>query len=338
MSDGSAVPGSLTGSATAENGRRGLGHYVARRIGTSALLLVLLSLFVFVGAALLPGDPVTARLGPTASPDQIAQAQARLGLGRPVVDRYLDWAGGLLHGDLGTSLLSGQQVGPLVAERLGNSVVLAVITLLLVVPLSMAIGGWAGVKRGSRIDRGVLFGTVMLVAVPEYILAGLLVLVFAISLEWVPAVSLVPAGDSPLQHPDVLVLPVASLLLLSLAYSVRVIRASTAAALRAPHVTSARLNGVGFAVVLRRAVLPAVLPVAVQIWSILGVGLVGGTVLVERVYGYPGVGEQLVASVQTGDLPVIQALAMVLGAAMLIALLVADIAVVLLTPKLRTAA
>lgn len=310
--------------------------FAGRRLGTSAVLLVLLSGFVFVGVELLPGDPVTARLGPTAPAADVAVARQRLGLDRPLPERYADWAGGLLRGDLGTSLTSGRPVRALLAERLGNSVLLAVVTVALVVPLSLAIGVWAGVHRGGRADRALQLGTVALVAVPEYVVAGLLVVVVSVTLGLLPAVSLVPAGDSPLSHPDVLVLPVLSLLLLSLAYAVRVIRASTAAGLRAPHVAAARLNGTADGPVLRRAVLPAVLPVAVQIWALLAVGLVGGAVLIERVYGYPGIGETLVSAVQTGDLPVAQALAMLLGGAMLVALLLADLTVVLLTPRLRT--
>ena len=316
--------------------RRRLLGYAGRRLGTSAVLLVLLSAFVYVGVALLPGDPVTARLGTQAPAADVAAARARLGLDRPLPARYADWSARLLRGDLGTSLVSGRPVRALLTERLGNSVLLAALTLALVVPLSLALGVWAGLHRDGRADRALLLGTVALVAVPEYIVAGLLVVVVAISLHLLPAVSLVPAGDSPVQHPDMLVLPVTSLLLLSLAYAVRVIRASTAAALRAPHVDSARLNGASDRLLLRRAVLPAVLPVAVQIWALLSVGLVGGAVLIERVYGYPGIGEELVSSVQTGDLPVAQALAMLLGGAMLVALLVADLAVVLLTPRLRT--
>jgi peptide/nickel transport system permease protein len=316
--------------------RYGLLRYLARRSATSAVLFVLLSVFVYVGVALLPGDPVSMRLGPTAAPAQVAQLRHRYGLDRPLAVQYADWFGHAVRGDLGTSMVSGRPVAELLTERLGNSAVLAGLTLSLVVPLSLGLGGWAALRRGTRLDRGIQFGTIVLVAVPEYVLAGLLVVVAGVWLRVLPAVSLVPSGDSPLAHPDLLVLPVLSLLLLSLGYATRVIRASAAAALRAPHVVSAELGGVSRAVVLRRAVLPGVLPVAVQIWSMLGVGLIGGAVLVERVYGYPGVGEEVVSAVQSGDLPVAQAMALLLGGAMLVALLLADVAVVLLTPRLRT--
>ncbi len=310
---------------------------VGPRLAGATGLLLLLSVLVFVGVDLLPGDPVTSRIGATATPERIADARARAGLDRPLAERYLHWAAGLPRGDLGTSA-SGRPVVDVLSDRVGNSALLAGLAVALLVPLSLALGTWAGLRAGRRGDRWVTTASLLVVAVPEFVTAGALVLVFAIGLGWLPAVSLVPAGTSPLAVPEVLVLPVVSLLLLGLAYAVRVIRAATAAAARAPHVEFARLNGAGRGEVLRHAVLPAVVPVAVQVWLVTGVGLVGGAVLVESVFGYPGVGTLLVSAVQTGDLPVVQALTMVLGAAMLAALVLADLVVRLATPALRTGA
>jgi peptide/nickel transport system permease protein len=305
----------------------------ARLVGVVGLL-VLLSALVFVGVDLLPGDPVTSRLGATATPERIAEARARAGLDRPLAERYLDWAGGLLRGDLGTSA-SGRPVGDVLSDRVANSALLAGLAHALLVPLSLALGTWAGLRAGRPADRIVTAASLLVVAVPEFVTAGALVLVFAIGLGWLPAVSLVPAGTSPLAVPEVLVLPVAGLLLMGLAYAVRVIRAATAAAAQATHVEFAHLNGAGRGELLRHAVLPAVVPVAVQVWLVTGVGLVGGAVLVESVFGYPGIGALLVSAVQTGDLPIVQALTMVLGAAMLVALVVADLVVRLAAPTLR---
>lgn len=306
-----------------------------RRLATNALLLVLLSFFVFVGVELLPGDPVTSRLGPTATPERIAEVKQRLGLDEPVLVRYGDWLGGLAQGDLGTSA-SGQPVSELLAGRVGNSALLAGISLVLLAPISLLLGLFAAARRGRAGDRVVSVGALLLVSVPEFVIAGALVVVFAVTLRLLPAVSLIPAGSGPLSHPDVLVLPVLSLLLVGLAYAVRVIRAAAATELRSPHVEFMRLSGMSDGTVLRTAVVPAVLPIAVQAWLVTGVGMVGGGVLVEKVFGYPGIGELLVSSVQSGDLPVVQALVVILGAAMLVALTLADLAVVLLTPRLRS--
>lgn len=307
----------------------------ASRLAVAAGLCALLSMVVFVGVDALPGDPVTARLGGTATPEQIATARERLGLDQPLPRRYADWVSGLLRGDLGTSA-SGRPVTDMLGDRLANSVLLAALTVVLLVPLSLAAGVAAGLRPGARTDRTLSAGALLLVAVPEFLLAAVLLLVFAAALGWLPPVSLVPAGQSPLSVPAVLALPVLSLLLPSLGYATRLVRAATATAVRAPHVEFLRLNGVAAGRILRHAVLPAVLPVALQVWLVTAVGLVGGAVLVEQVYGYPGVGGLLVRAVQAGDLPVVQAVAMLLGAAMLAALLLADLGVRLLTPTLRT--
>jgi peptide/nickel transport system permease protein len=275
------------------------------------------------------------RLGTTATPDRIAQARAALGLDRPLLTRYADWATGLLHGSLGTSA-TGRPVAAMLSDRIGNSVLLAALAMLVLVPGSLVLGLFAARRRGSAPDRVLSAGALFVVSVPEFVLAGVLVLVFSLGLGWLPAVSLVPAGTAALDSPELLLLPTVSLALAGTAYALRVIRAAAVTALRAGHVEFLRLSGASTMTVLRTAVLPAILPVAVQTWLLTGVGLVGGAVLVERVYGYPGIGELLVTAVQTGDLPVAQALAMILGAAMLIALGLADLSVRLLTPRLRT--
>jgi peptide/nickel transport system permease protein len=309
---------------------------VARKLLTSLGLLALLSFAVYVGVDLLPGDPVSSRLGSTASATRIAELRHHLGLDRPVLVRYAEWVAGLVRGDLGVSA-SGRPVAEMMSDRVGNSALLAGLASVLLAPLSLAFGVMAAWRRGRAADVVVSAGALLLVSVPEFVVAGALVLVFAVTLRVLPAVSLLPVGASPLAHPQVLVLPVLSLLLVGLAYAVRVIRASGSATLSGTHVEFLRLSGASEATVLRRAVIPAVLPVAVQVWLVTAVAFAGGAVLVEKVFGYPGIGELLVASVQSGDLPVVQALVLVLGAAMLGALVLADLAVVLLTPRLRTA-
>ncbi len=303
---------------------RGLLRLIVNRVLVIAGLLVLLSLVVFIGVDLLPGDPVTARYGPGAAPEVIDQARERLGLNRPLADRYLGWLGAAVTGNLGTSA-NGTPVTDLFAVRLGNSLLLAALTMVILVPASLLVGVMLGRRAGTRCDRTVSGALMLLVAIPEFVLAGVLVLVLAVGLGLFPPVSLVPAGDSPLSHPQVLVLPVLSLVCVTLAYASRLIRAATAAAYRAPHVEFLRLNGFAERGILRRAVLPAVLPVALQVWLIGGASLIGGAVLVERVFGYPGIGDVLIRAVLAGDLPVVQALALLFGALTLLAMLAADI-------------
>jgi peptide/nickel transport system permease protein len=310
---------------------------VGRRTAQAVVLLALLSAVVYVGVGLLPGDPVTNRLGLTSTPEQIAAIRAHLGLDRPILVRYGDWLAGLVHGDLGMSA-TGRPVADMLADRGANSALLAGLTVLVLVPASLTLGVFAASRRGRLADRVLTTGTLVGVSVPEFVVAGALVTLFAVTLRLLPAVSLVPVGTSPLATPQVLVLPVVSLLAGGLAYAVRMIRATAVTAMGAPHVEFQRLCGVSSKAILRRSVLPAVLPVAVQVWLVSAVGFVGGAVLVENVFGYPGIGQLLVSSVRLGDLPVVQALVLMLGAAMLLALVLADAAVVLLTPRLRTGA
>ncbi|GAA5062492.1 ABC transporter permease [Streptomyces similanensis] len=304
--------------------KRGLPRYVAGRLVTAGFLLAALSLVVYVGVDLLPGDPATARLGMNATPDQVAVVRARLGLDEPLSRRYLEWAGGLLHGDLGTSA-NGTPVADMLAGRLGNTAILAALTILLLVPSSLVLGIALGRRAGGRADGAASTLLLLTTAVPEFVVAAMLALLLGAQFGWLPATSLVPSGDSPLAHPEVLVLPVLSLLWVGLAYATRVVRAQTLVALRAPHVEAMRLNGFPERTVLRHGVLPAVLPSATQIWLITSAGMLGGTVLVETVFGYPGIGNVLVASVSTGDLPVVQALAVLMGALTLLATIAADI-------------
>ncbi|RSN63753.1 ABC transporter permease [Amycolatopsis sp. WAC 04182] len=298
-------------------------------------MLAALSILVYAGVDLLPGDPVTSRLGISATPEQAAALRARLGLDRPLPVRYAEWVSGLFSGNLGVSV-SGRPVTEMLSDRVGNSALLAGLAVLLLAPLSLGLGLWAAWRRGRVADKTISAGALLMASVPEFVVAGGLVLLFAVTLRWFPAVSLLPAGANPLAHPEVLVLPVASLVLVGSAYAVRVIRGAATQTLAGPQAEFLRLNGVRWPVLARRLVVPAVLPVAVQVWLVTGVALVGGAVLVEKVFGYPGIGELLVSSVQTGDLPVVQAVVLVLGALMLLALLLADLAVVLLTPRLRT--
>jgi peptide/nickel transport system permease protein len=309
---------------------------LARKLLTRVGMLVALSVLVFAGVALLPGDPLTSRLGITATPAQAAALRARLGLDRPLPVRYADWISGLWHGDLGTSV-TGRPVAQMLADRVGNSALLAGLAVLILAPLSLVLGLLAAWRRDRIVDRTISAGSLVLVSVPEFVVAGGLVLLFAVTLRWLPAVSLLPPGASPLAYPEVLVLPVASLVLVGSAYAVRVIRGAALHTLAGPQAEFLRLNGVRWPALASRLVVPAVLPIAVQVWLVTAVALVGGAVLVEKVFGYPGIGELLVSSVQTGDLPVVQAIVLVLGALMLLALLLADFAVVLLTPWLRTA-
>lgn len=319
-------------------GNSSLRGLIARRVAVTVLLLWVVSLLVFAATQVLPGDTASAILGKTATPESLAQLRAQLGLNEPVTTQYLDWLGGLLHGDLGRSLAAGIPVGDLIGDRVGATLTLAGVTLVLLVPLALLLGVLSGMKRDGKLDQVVSWVTLAGVAVPEFVTGTLLALLLATWLGWLPAVSLIPPGENPLAHPQYLVLPVLTLLIAGLGSTVRLVRVGVAEAAESRYTEMARLSGIPERRVVRRWVVPNALAAGVQVIALTAQWLVGGIVIVETVFQYPGVGQTLVQSVQSQDIPVVQAVALVIAAIYVLINLLADIALVLLVPKLRTAA
>ncbi|MQA07846.1 MAG: ABC transporter permease subunit [Pseudonocardiaceae bacterium] len=299
--------------------------------------LAVLSVVIFAGTELLPGDAVSAVAGQHASPAQRAEVRTQLGLDRPAPQRYLEWIGGALHGDLGPSYTGGRPVTDVITERLGNSVLLALAVYLLLIPLSLTLGTIAGLgsasgRRGRRADRVILVATVSMLGVPEFLTGGLLLAVFAVWLGWLPAVSIAPIGGSVLDDPQALLLPVASLLVVSLGAATRLVRAGVANVAGSPYLEAARLAGVRGPKLVLRHVLPAALGPATQVISI-GLGtIVGGAVVVETLFDYPGIGNELQSAVAGRDVPLVQGIALTLAAVTLVALLLGDIVARALDP------
>jgi peptide/nickel transport system permease protein len=318
-----------------------LAGLVVRRLGAALLTLAALSVLIFAATEVLPGDAVGAIAGPDATAEQRDRVRAELGLDRPAVPRYLDWAGGVLRGDLGSAYVGGRPVTEVLGDRVPASLLLAGVVVVLLVPLAVLLGtaagfGSAGGRAGRATDRVVSTGALTAAGIPEFVTAGLLLAVLATWLGLVPEVSIVPVGESPVDSPEVLVLPALSLLVLSSAYAVRLIRASVADVLRMPYVEAARLGGVGGARLAVRHVLPNALAPAVAAIMAQAGALVGGAVVVESIFNYPGVGNELRNAVATRDIPLVQGIALVLCAVSLAALLAGDLLVRLLTPRLRS--
>lgn len=317
--------------------------FLARRLAGAVLALAALSVLVFAATEVLPGDAAAAVAGPNPTVGQLAAVRAELGLDQPAAVRYLDWVGGALTGDLGTAYVGGRPVAEVLGDRLPNSLLLTGLVYALVVPVATLLGVAAGfsamsTRRSGRVlDRVVSTGTVGAVGVPEFVLAGLLLAVLATGLGLVPEVGLVPIGGSPLDVPEILVLPVLSLMVLVTAGATRLIRAGVADVLATPHIEAARLAGMTGWRLAARYVLPNALGPAMQALA-LGVGSVtGGAVVVESIFNYPGVGNELAAAVAARDLPLVQGIALTLCAVSLLALLAGDVLGRLLTPRLRVA-
>lgn len=296
-----------------------------RLAGGAGALLIVVSIVLFVAVRVLPGDAVSQALGPDNTPARATQLRAELGLDAPVAVQYWRWLSGLLHGDLGLSAVSRVPVGPVVTERAGHSLVLAVIALMTISVVGVGGGLLAGTRPGSRIDRAISAVTIVVTAVPEFALATLLIAVFAIRLGWLPAVSLVPAGTSVLAHPEILVLPVCSLTLHGGAYAARMIRAVVADVAGGPSVEAARIAGLPERQVLRRHVLPVAAAPIAQVLALLVPYLVGGTLVVETVFAYPGLGALLAAAVGQRDAVQVADCGMILATVAVAGFLIAEL-------------
>jgi len=299
------------------------------RIAAGAATLLVASALIFSATQLLPGDLATATLGRDATPAAVKQLRQTLGLDRPAALRYLDWLDGIAHLDLGKSAVNNVRVSSTIAQPLRNSALLVAVTLGLLIPLSLLVGTATALRRGSWFDVGSQLVTVALVALPEFVVGIVLVLAFAIAWPVLPAVTFQVTATG-------LVLPVATLLMLSLAYTARMVRAGVIDVLSSEYVAMARLKGMPEHSVIRHHVLPNAIGPSLHAFALTAAWLAGGVVIVEYLFAYPGIGRLLIDAVTSRDVPMVEAVSLILAAVYVIGNLLADVATILLTPRLRT--
>lgn len=308
---------------------------ILKRIAAALLTLLMVSMVVFFITGLLPGDAAQEMLGQSATPEAVAALRAKLGLDQPGPIRYLHWLGGLLSGDPGVSLVNNLPVSEMISSRLPRSLTLAGITAMVAVPLALLIGIFSAMYSGSRIDRVLSTLTLSMVAVPEFLVATLAVLFFAVKLRWLSALSYVPDDATFLEFVKAYTLPVLTLCFVLIAQMARMTRAALIDQLNQPYIEMAFLKGAS----LKRAVLGHALPNAIgPIVNAVALSLsylLGGVVIVEIIFNYPGVASLMVDAVTNRDMPLLQACAMIFCAAYLILVLFADIIAILANPKLR---
>jgi peptide/nickel transport system permease protein len=314
----------------------GIPAFVVRRLLLGLLVLFLVSILVFVATQAL-GDPAQAILGRDATPDRLAALHEQLHLDQSKLGQYLTWAGGLLHGDFGTSLASKQPVSQLLGPRLVNSGVLVFLAAVISIPLSIAIGAWAALKREKAFDTITSNLMLVLAALPEFVVAVLLVILFATTvLHILPSISQIQPGQRPWDVPKELILPTATLVIVVAPYVARIMRASMVEVLESDYVEMARLKGLPERTVLVRHALPNAIGPVFQVIAINLAYLAGGIVIIEYVFAYAGIGSALQDAVVNHDIPVVQALAMLIAGVYVVVNLLADIATILVTPRLRT--
>ena len=308
---------------------------IVRRIGAGLLTLLIVSAVVFLITSLLPGDAAQMMLGQSATPETVAALRAQLGLDQPLPLRYLHWLGGLLQGEFGTSFASHLPVAELVAQRIPATFELAAITTLVSVPLSLLVGITAAMHRGGWLDRALVVGTLSVVAVPEFLVATLAVLLFAVKLHWVPAMSLGAAPQDLVGYLKTYALPVLTLCCVLVAQMARMTRSAIISQLDSPYLEMARLKGASpLRAVLRHALPNAVGPIANAISLSLSY-LFGGVIIIESIFSYPGLASQMVDAVSNRDLPVVQLCVMLFAVCYLVLLLAADILTIAFNPKWR---
>jgi len=316
---------------------RGVSGFIIRRLLLGILVLILVSILVFLATQALPGDPARAILGRSATPASLAALRRQLHLDQPVLTQYWTWVTGLLHGNLGTSLAAQEPVTKLLGPKLVNSAVLVTIAAVVSIPLSIAIGSWAALKREKIFDTLSSNLLLVLAALPEFVVAVVLVILLATTVFNVfPAISTVPPGSRPWDNVAALVLPALTLVIAVAPYVARIMRASMIEVLESDYVEMARLKGLPERTVLIRHALPNALGPVFQVIALNLAYLAGGIIVVEYVFNYTGIGSALQEAVVNHDLPVVQALAMLIAAVYVILNLLADVATILVTPKLRT--
>jgi peptide/nickel transport system permease protein len=309
-----------------------------RRIGLGILTLWLVSLVVFAAVIALPGDAATAILGKTATPARVAALRDQLHLNESVVTQYLQWLKGILTFDFGNSAATQQPVTQILSDRVANSAFLVFVASIIAIPLSIVMGVWMAMKRDRAVDSVTSTVTLVLAALPEFVIGICLVLIFATGLFHIfPAVSLLAPGEKAWEDPQVVVLPAATLILAVVPYISRIMRGSTIEVLESEYVTMARLKGLPERQVIWRHAVPNAIVPAIQVTALQLAWMAGGVVVVESVFQFPGIGAALVDAVGNRDIVVVQTVTMLAAAIYVFLNLAADLATIMVTPRLRTA-
>jgi peptide/nickel transport system permease protein len=316
----------------------GIAGFVIRRLLLGVLVLFLVSVVVFAATQALPGDPARSILGRTATPASLKALRDQLGLGGSALSQYVDWITGLLHGDAGNSLAAQEPVSDLIGDKVVNSAFLVFCAGIISIPISIAIGSYAALRRDRAFDVTSSVTTLVFAALPEFVTGIALVVIFATNVftGFLPAITIIPPGGKPWDDMEAMILPTATLVIAVTPYVVRIMRASMIEVLESDYVEMARLKGLPERTVLVRHALPNALGPTFQVIAINLAYLAGGVIVVEYVFNYAGIGGALTNAVSQQDIPVVQALAMLIAAIYVVLNLMADIATILVTPRLRT--
>ena len=305
------------------------------RIGVAVVTLLIVSLIVFAATEMLPGDVVQILLGQAATPEAVAGLREAMNLDQPAFLRFLGWLGGLAQGDLGHSYANRMAVAELIGGRLVNTLKLAALTAAFSVPMALTLGIVTAIWRGSLFDRLVSSVVVAVISVPEFLVATLAVLIFAVWLGWLPALSFGGDTSSIWAVLRAYAMPVITLSFVVSAQMIRMTRAAVIETLKAPYVEMAFLKGASRSRMVLRHALPNAIGPIVNAMALSLSYLLGGVIIVETIFNYPGIAKLMVDAVSTRDLPLIQGCAMIFCLGYLTLITIADVVAILANPRLR---
>jgi peptide/nickel transport system permease protein len=309
--------------------------YALKRLGYVAVILAVMSVLIFWATQVMPGDVAQMIVGQFATDEQIRAVRAKLRLDDPIYVQYLRWAGALLQGDLGLSLMMDRPIGPLIREAILRSAVLAGISLLLVAAVGIWLGVFTAVRKDSKADHAVSVAMYFFISVPEFFWAIVMILLFAGYLGWLPATGYAPLSDGFWTWLKHIILPVATLVTGLVAHVARLTRSSMIETLQSQYVTAARAKGLPERIVIRRHALRNALVPTITVLAIDVGLLMGGIVVVETVFSYPGLGRMLIFAIEQKDIPVVQAGILTITAVYALANLAADLAYAFFNPRIR---
>lgn len=313
-----------------------IARLIAGRLVMALFTLVLVSLLIFSVLEILPGDVATRVLGRDATPEAIATLRERMQLDAPAPVRYGRWLAGVVEGDFGASLVSGRPVGAILGQRVLNTVYLSVYAFLLYLPLAILPAVLQAVRRDRPLDHALSVVTLVLLSIPDFLLGTLLLLLFVLVIPVLPAMSTVDESSGALEYLRAMTLPALTLAIVMAVYAVRMLRDNLIEVLDADYIRMAELRGVPARRVVWRHALPNALVPTLNITALNLAYLVGGVVVVEKVFGYPGFGSLLVDALQLRDFPVIEATVLLAAAVYIAANFLADVGAIVFNPKLRT--
>ena len=310
-------------------------RFLTVRLSLIVVTLLVVSLAIFTTTEVLPGDVAVMMLRQGATEQNLKKVREELRLDRPAHVRYVSWIGNVVQGDWGDSYFQKRPIVDIVRGRLGNSIILAVFAFLVAVPTAVAVGIWAGMRPYTSGDRIASVTSLVGISMPEFVTGVLLIVIFSSTFNLLPSTSIVLPGTNPLTRPEILVLPTLTLTGVMFAYVMRMTRVNVIEVMQTPYVRTAILKGLPMRRVISRHVLPNAMLPTISIIAMNTGWMLGGLIIVESVFAYPGLGLLLLSSIQTRDVPLLQVLALLTASTYALSNLVADLSYAALDPRIR---